>query len=138
MDEKAYIIPNIIFFLLIIVFISFSFGAGYYYGNRSAIREVGQPNDEFRKQLEDKQRRIDELEIRLSSIRNMVSDVSGSICGTVDRISGQIDFALNQSSDIGTTVRLIREAVKELEASELYYRELANRLSGSEYHSGSE
>jgi hypothetical protein len=125
-----------IFIIITVVFFCSGFFSGYYFGNRSTVREIGQSDNEFREQLEVKQRRIDELEAERNYFRDMVSDACGNIIGTVDRISGYNNDALQTAGDIRTTAGLIREAVKELENSELYFRELATRLSGSEYRTG--
>jgi hypothetical protein len=127
-----------IFIVAVIVFLCVGFGAGYYFGNRSTVRETGQSDNEFREQLEVKQARIDELEAERNYFGTLVSDACRDIGGTVDRVSRYNNDALTTAGDIRATAGLIREAVKELEASELYFRKLANRLSGGEYRSGIE
>jgi hypothetical protein len=138
MNEKAVVIPHFMVFLFLFAFSCAAFGAGYYVCYRTTVQPAGQSDDEFGKQLADKQRRIDELETRLGDIGSMVSDGFGNVSRTVGRISGQIDYALNEAGDVRTTISLLREAVKELEKSELYYRRLADRVSGNEHNSGSE
>jgi chromosome segregation ATPase len=133
MNEKNYI-----FIVIIIVLVIAGFCTGYYFGNRSTVRETGQSDNEFRAELEVKQRRIDELEAERNYFRNMVSDACRDIGGIIDRISGHDNDALQTAGDIRATAGLIQEAVKKLENSELYFRELANRLSGGEYHSRNE
>jgi hypothetical protein len=133
MNEKNYI-----FIVVIIVLVIAGFCSGYYLGNRSVVRSVGQPDNEARAELEAKQRRIDELEAERNYFGDLVFDAIGSIIGTVDRISGYNNDDLQTIGDIRATAGLIREAVKELENSKLYFRELANRLSGGEYHTGNE
>jgi hypothetical protein len=133
MNEKNYI-----FIVAGISLLCIGFCSGYYFGNRSTVRETGQSNNEFREQLEIKQRRINELEAERNYFGDMVSDACRDIIGTVDRVSGYNNDALKQAGDIRTTAGLIREAVKELEASRLYFRELANRFSSSEYRTRDE
>ena len=105
-----------------------SFGAGYWFGSRPVVQSAGTTGDEFGKQLEDKQKRIDELEAELDDLGGLVSDGFRNVIGIVDRVSGQIDAVLQQGGDIRATVGLIREAVKELENSERYFRGLADSI----------
>jgi len=133
MNEKNHIVLIIALFAIAV---SASFGAGYWL--RSTVQQAGQSDNEFRAELEAKQGRINELEARLGDLGNLVSDGFGNVIGTVGRVQGYVDLALEQSGDIRTTVNLIREAVKELENSERYFRELASRLSDSQRNSGGE
>ena len=113
---------------LLIFAMSASFGAGYWFGARSTVQPAGPADYEFGKQLEDKQRTIDRLEAELDDLGGLVSDGFRNVIGIVDRVSGQIDAVLQQGGDIRATVGLIREAVKELENSERYFRGLADSI----------
>jgi len=135
MNEKNHIGLIIALFAIAM---SASFGAGYWFCHRANAGQAGSADNEFRAESEVKQRRIDELEARYNDLRSLVSDGVRDIGGTVERVSGYVDLALQQSSDIRATVSLIREAVKELENSERYFRELAVRLSDGKHNSGSE
>jgi len=135
MNEKTY------FCLIAVLFVFFffaGFGTGYRFRSRPDVQPAGPTDNEFGKQLVDKQRRIDELETRLGDLRGLVSDGFTNISGTVERVSGQIDVALQQSGDIRATIGLIREAVKELENSERYFRGLADSIPNGKSDSAGE
>jgi ABC-type transporter Mla subunit MlaD len=129
---------NNIFCIVIVLFFLFSFSTGYYVGHRLSIQQTGQSDNEFRDQLADKQRRIDELETRLNEFRGMVSDGFRNVSGAIDRISEQVDIATKQAGDIRATANSLREAVKILENSRDYFRELSISLFGGEHDTGSE
>jgi len=133
MNDKKTIVVFIVIFIIVT---AMSFGAGCIFGYGFSVRQDRRADNEFREQLENKQREINELEIRLSGVTDVVRNVSRDIGGIVDGISEQIDIAVQQGGDIRATFNEIRKAVKELENRERYYRELANRLSNSERDTG--
>ena len=135
MNEKNTICLIIALFFVIMCA---GFCAGYWFRSRTDVRPAGPTDNEFRAESEAKQRRIDELEAQLGDFRNLVSDGFRDIGGIVERISGEIDSAARETGDIRKTVGLIREAVKELENSERYFRGLADSIPGGERHSGGE
>jgi chromosome segregation ATPase len=125
---------NFTIFIFCICAALLCFWSGYYVRYRSAIRQAGQSDNEFRTQLENKQRRIDELEARLGELGDLVSDGFANVSGTVERISVQVDDAIKQTGDIRATVRVLRETAKELETSRDYFRRLSGRVDNIKYN----
>jgi len=131
MNDKKIIV---IFAISLLVISALSFGAGCIFGYRYSVRQDRRADNEFREQLADKQKQIDRLEAELINIGDVVRNVNTDISRTVDGISEQIDFAIQQGGDIRAAFSEIRKAVKELENRERYYRELAYRLPDMEHN----
>lgn len=112
--------------------------AGYFFGNRSAVRQAGLAADAARVESEAQQRRIDQLEARLGYFGELVRDGFGSVRGTVDRVSREIDDAITTTSDIRATVRQIREAVKGLDDIRAISNRSIDSVNSSERATGSE
>jgi len=133
MNEKKIIGITVIVMLCVIIA---SFGAGYAVGYRRTVQQIGQSDNEFRAELESEQRRVAELEAELVVIRSMVSNAFVGIGGAITRAEGRIEYAINEVDDIRETVGIIRAAVKDMENSLRYFRELVARLSNSEHNTG--
>jgi len=124
--------------VIVLCVIIASFVTGYIIGNRNgqSVRQTGQPDSEFRAELESKQRRIDELEAELIVLRDLVSNAFGYLSGAIEGAERRIEYALGEVGDIRETIGIIRAAVKDLENSLRYYREFVARFNNDECDTG--